>query len=444
MHESAIRARVQDIYDELSSKDVGPARVKELSAEMDRLGVASRTNSKARSMASYASPNEWDGSITPGAFNDGTGSGGASGYSFASRSASTSVIDDPREQKAAEHGLAARKHIMPSPYLMSDKQMREIYAAGKSNMSFGTTIGKGADGMMDLHQKTVSEGAVGSLLPPILLPNAFPLRLEPTRIAEYFPAVNADGQSVSFLQHSGNTLSPSGSGMSVLENADKPELGMNLAAQTIPFSVVAAVETISKQMWTDFESVAEFLPRAISNQVIQGENYQIISGSGTAPDQTGLLHVSGVLTKAFATGGTDTEIDTILEAATAIRVGPSYGNADLVILNPQDWLSLRQIKTSFDSYVLKQNDPGELGGIDHLFQLRVAQTTSIPQGTALVLDTSIAVNIFRCWGLTVEVNPWAGDQFIANQLLVRAETRLGVGCIYPKAVCKVTNLFPSS
>ena len=146
------------------------------------------------------------------------------------------MIDDPREQKAAEHGLAARKHIGPSPYLMSDKQMRDIYSAGRSNMSFGTTIGKGADRNMNLVDKTVSEGSVGSLLPPILLPNAFPLRLEPARIAEFFPAIAAEGQSVSFLQHSGNTLAPSGSGMSVLENADKPELGMALVAQTIPFS----------------------------------------------------------------------------------------------------------------------------------------------------------------------------------------------------------------
>jgi HK97 family phage major capsid protein len=411
------------------------------SAHMERLVdegyelVAKRdTHKAALRLAGSASPAEYGMSnVNPG--------DGASGYSFASQ-ASKSVINDPREQKAAEHGLAARKHIGPSPYLMSDKQMRDIYAAGRSNMSFGTTIGKGADSNMDLIHKTVSEGAVGSLLPPILLPNAFPLRLEPTRIAEYFPAVNAEGQAITFLQHRGNTLAASGAGMSVAENAEKPELGMNLQAVTVPFSVVAAIEPISKQMWTDFESVAEFLPREISNQVIQGENYQIISGSGTTPDQTGLLHVSGTLTRAFTSGGSDTEIDTILEAANDIRVGPSYANADLVILNPQDWLSLRQIKTTFDSYVLKQNDPGELGGIDHLFQLRVAQTTSIPQGTALVLDTSIAVNIFRRWGLTVEVNPWAGDEFKANQLIVRAETRFGVGCIYPKAVCKVTNLFP--
>ena len=42
------------------------------------------------------------------------------------------------------------------------------------------------------------------------------------------------------------------------------------------------------------------------------------------------------------------------------------------------------------------------------------------------------------------VNPWAGDEFRANELIVRAESRLGVGCIYPKAVVKLTGIFPSS
>ncbi len=320
-------ARLEEINAELKrmtgykASELSDKQAKHMSRLVDEgeaLLVQRDTYKKGVSMGSYASPAEWGRADT---------NPGQSGYSFASH-ASKSVIDDPREQKAAEHGLAARKHVGPSPYLMSDKQMRDIYAAGCSNMSFGTTVGKGADRNMSLIDKTVSEGAVGSLLPPILLPNAFPLRLEPTRIAEYFPAVAAEGQAITFLQHSGNQLAASGAGMSVAENATKPLLGMNLQAVTVPFSVVAAIEPISKQMWTDFESVAEFLPREISNQVIQGENYQIISGSGTAPDQTGLLNVSGVLTRAFTSGGSDTEIDTILEAATAIRTGPSYANAD--------------------------------------------------------------------------------------------------------------------
>lgn len=429
-----ISADVQKMMKNPNLSDKQVRHLNRLIDEGQELLAERDTYQKAVSMSSYGSPGEYGMSgVNPG----------QSGYPFASH-VSKSVIDDPREQKAAEHGLAARKHVAPSMFHTTDKQMRDLYAAGRSNMSFGFTVGKGAEGNMNSIDKTVSEGSVGSLLPPILLPNAFQLRLEPVRIAEFFPAIATEGQSVTFLQNSGNALATSGEGMSVAENEPKPELGMTLEATTIPFSVVAAVETVSKQLWGDFESVAEFIPAAISNQVIQGENYQILSGSGTAPDQTGLLNVSGIQTRAFTTGGSDTEIDTILEAANDVRVGTAFAAADLVILNPSDWLSLRRIKTSFNSYVLRQDDPGELGGIDHLFQLRVASTTSMPQGEALVLDSRIAVNVFRRWGLTVEVNPWAGTEFVQNQLIIRAETRLGVGCIYPKAVTKVTGLFPSS
>lgn len=151
----------------------------------------------------------------------------------------------------------------------------------------------------------------------------------------------------------------------------------------------------------------------------------------------------GILTRAASTTGTDTAIDDVLNAANDIRLGSSYASADLAILNSSDWLGIRRIKSSQGLYVLDRNDPGQLGGIDHLFQLRVASTTSIPQGTALILDTN-GVNIFRRWALEVQVNPYSGDEFKANQLVVRAETRFGVACLYPHMVSKLTGLFPDS
>ena len=420
-------------FDQLSDKQIDYINglAYEKADLLDQLDVYKR----AQKMASYASPAE-HGFAGRDPCND-------FGPTW-SLPSSKGVIDHPLEQKAAEHGLAARKHIAPSMYHMSDKQLQDLYAAGRSNMSFGFTIGKGGDQNMSLVDKTVSEGAVGSLLPPDLLPNAFPLRLEPVRISEYFPQIQADGQSVSFVQHSANSLAADGSGMAVAENGVKPTLGMTLAAKTIGFTVVAAIETISRQLWEDFGTVSSFLPSEISAQTIQGENYQVISGSGTAPEQTGLVNQSGILTRAASTSGTDTAIDDILNAANDIRVGSSYANADLVILNPSDWLSLRRIKSSQGLYVLDQNDPNRLAGIDSLFGLRVASTTSIEQGTALILDSKIAVNIFRRWGLEVQVNPYSGDEFKQNQLVVRAETRLGVACIYPHAVCKLTGLFPAA
>jgi hypothetical protein len=90
--------------------------------------------------------------------------------------------------------------------------------------------------------------------------------------------------------------------------------------------------------------------------------------------------------------------------------------------------------------VLKQNDRGVLGGIEQRVQLAWRRPPAFLR-EALVLDSKIAVNVFRRWGLEVQVNPYAGDEFKANQFVIRAETRFGVRCIYPKVVCKVTGLF---
>ena len=54
------------------------------------------------------------------------------------------------------------------------------------------------------------------------------------------------------------------------------------------------------------------------------------------------------------------------------------------------------------------------------------------------------MNIYRRWALEIQVNPYAGDEFKANQLVVRAETRFGVACLYPHMVCKLTGLFPEA
>lgn len=72
MHESAIRARAQAIYDELSSKNVSAARVKELSAELDRLDIASKNHDQALKLAGYASPSEWGrAGLNPGDADNG-------------------------------------------------------------------------------------------------------------------------------------------------------------------------------------------------------------------------------------------------------------------------------------------------------------------------------------------------------------------------------------
>ncbi len=185
MNKSAINARATAIYDELTSQNPSPQRVKELSAELDRLDAQSRTYSKAVAMGSYAAPDEWNGTLNPGAYSDG----------------SPQSAQLPRWQLPEGEGsnIAQRKHHAPSPYDMSPEQLESLFLAGKSAQSFSTTIDERGHrnkalfgGMRD--KAAVGEGASGSLIPPILLPNAFTMRVEPTRIAEYFPVVESEGR----------------------------------------------------------------------------------------------------------------------------------------------------------------------------------------------------------------------------------------------------------
>jgi hypothetical protein len=110
---------------------------------------------------------------------------------------------------------------------------------------------------------------------------------------------------------------------------------------------------------------------------------------------------------------------------------------DLILLHPTDWLQMRKLKTSVNSYVLDPNDPNTLGGIDNLFGIRVVVSTQVPQGNAAVLDSKIAVNIFRRWGLEIMANPYSDTAYEYNQIHYRAETRFALGVVYPEAICLV-------
>jgi HK97 family phage major capsid protein len=78
-----------------------------------------------------------------------------------------------------------------------------------------------------------------------------------------------------------------------------------------------------------------------------------------------------------------------------------------------------------------------LGGIDNIVGYRVVVSTEVPQGHAAVLDSKIACNAFRRWGLEIMANPYADSAFEYNEIHYRAETRFALGVIYPEAICLV-------
>jgi HK97 family phage major capsid protein len=135
-----------------------------------------------------------------------------------------------------------------------------------------------------------------------------------------------------------------------------------------------------------------------------------------------------------------TQIDALVAAANDIRVGPAYADADLIILNPTDWLTIRTLKTTFNSYILDPNDPNTLSGVDNIFGIRVVTSTQCPEGTGIVLDSKIAATVWMRQGMEILSNQFGDWAFSHNAWQYRAEERFGLGLQYPKAVCVVTAL----
>ncbi len=346
--------------------------------------------------------------------------------------------------------VAVKKWSPPSVFDASDDQSRSLFEASRSNMKgFSTHVGmndvklKDA-GSWNVHTKdwtvpsSIAEGASGSLLPPQLIPSAWPLRYEPTRLFDYFVGSRAETQSITWLQHSSNT-SPAAA---VAELSQKPDLGPVVTPHTTTFSTIAGLITVSRQMLDDFSDWAGTIPSELNRAVVDAENDAVLNGNGSSPNMLGLLHTPNTLSRVCPTisGVTFTQIDCLVQAIDDLRVGSAYAVADLIVLNPLDWSVIKRIKNSLGSFVLNSVEPNLIGGYDNVFGVPVATTTKCPSGTAVVIDTKIAVLAFTRMGMEIMYNQFGDYEFQHNAVQYRAEERVAIGCAYPAAVCVVTNL----
>jgi hypothetical protein len=95
------------------------------------------------------------------------------------------------------------------------------------------------------------------------------------------------------------------------------------------------------------------------------------NGDGEAPNMLGLLHQPDTLLRTYTPADGYTQIDSIVQALNDLRVGSAFAIADLVVLHTTTWDEICRIKNSLGSFVLNQNDPNELGGLDNIFGVRV-------------------------------------------------------------------------
>jgi Phage capsid family len=323
----------------------------------------------------------------------------------------------------------------PSPLTLPAQAYAGLYEAAAKRLPSYRVEFSGKDGVSEATVKSpFAEGSFTSGgLPRVLMPQLTQgLLYEPDRIFSHFIGATApEAAAVEWIQHTGNA-NPAAP---VAELGTKPDLGLQLTTHTTTFTKIAALASVSTEALHDFQTFLSFVPVELQHAITDAETAQVIGGDGTGANMTGILHTAGTLTRVHPTTG-ETPLDTLAAAFNDIRVGNAYATADLVIMHANLWNSLRTAKDSYGRYLLAA-DPAH-DALNTVWGVKVITNTKVPDGTAVVFDTSKAVLAWTRMGLALEINAYGSGMWEQNYVSFRAEERVAIGVQRPTAVNIVT------
>jgi HK97 family phage major capsid protein len=286
---------------------------------------------------------------------------------------------------------------------------------------------------------------VGGVI-PTYQPGVVPTLFRRLTVADLMPSGTMSSASLIYVQETAVTNAAA----TVAEGGAKPLSDITLAQVTENAKKIATVAKMSDEMLQDVPYVASFINGRLVLFVQLAEEDQLLNGSGSGANLTGLLNRSGLQTAQAV--GSDTRVDAIFKEITKIRAN-AFLEPDGIVVHPTDWQSIRLLKDSNGQYYGGGPFTGAYGngsvggdtnnvtaGSDQLWGVRVVVTPAIAAGTALVGAFSTATQVFRRTGITVEMTNSNEDDFKNNLVAVRAEERLALAVYRPGALGTVTGL----
>jgi hypothetical protein len=354
---------------------------------------------------------------------------------------------------------------LQSPTMLEPQQVQQLEYAMRTKTPLTLEVGrKGWQAGVEF-KSPVTESGLATPLPGIEMPNrylSFPY--EPTRLAAYLPGAAMDGPSAFWLSETAHGAEAS----AVVENNPKPDISPTLVNNQVKPTKLAAQFSYTLEMEQDAPGdIAGFLLNSLQRSIINQENSLLISAvSGTAGATfNGFLNTSSTLTlNATGLNGTDA----IITAAAAMRTNSSgFASPDLLVLHPNTAAAILMEKATTGQYLnnlmfgagpggLSWNggpdaratttpEPGGVvpiaanGGDLHLAGIPVVQTTSIADGTGLLLSVKSGAAVY--WSrlnMLIQYDPYTG--LTNNTYRYVAECRFALSVPRPAAVSIISNL----
>ncbi len=272
----------------------------------------------------------------------------------------------------------------------------------------------------------------GDLIVTQYIPGILPLLFKRLVVADLLAPGTTDSSSITYMKETAY----SNNAGAVAEGAPKPESAL-VFDQVVDLVVkIAHWLPVTDEMLEDVKQISSYIDARLRLGLAIAEEDQLLNGSGTAPNTTGLLNRAG-LTTATVRSGSTTNADAIFTAMMAV-FNASFVMPTGTILNPANWQTTQLSKDGNGRYY----GSGPFNGpqVPTLWGLPVVVTPSIVANTGFTGAFDSAAQVFRRGGVRVEVSNSHADFFTRNLTAIRCEERLALAVYRPAAFSKITSL----
>lgn len=264
---------------------------------------------------------------------------------------------------------------------------------------------------------------------PIVLPpqrtrrvrDLFPARTTSAAVVEYFRMTGFTNAASTVAERSGGAF------------GQKPQSSFTFVGEQAPVRTIAHWEAAHRNVLADEPQ----LRGIIDNELLYGlrleEDNQILNGSGTGEDLTGILTVSGTQPYSWSSGATtpvaDNRADAIRRAATLSFL--AYYEPTGVVMHPNDWEAIELAKDENGQYLVAVSIA--LGGEPRVWRMPVIDTPAIAEGTAIVGAFGTGAQLYDRESASIRISESHSDFFVRNAIVVLAEERLALAVKRPES-----------
>lgn len=256
----------------------------------------------------------------------------------------------------------------------------------------------------------------------------------PLSVLDLLPTGTMDGNSIPYTEESGSLDTAT----ETAEGSAKPEGAWTPTDKEATAQTIAHWQKIRKQVLADFPALQSIIDNRLRYGVLRRLEAQVLNGSGSGSNLTGILNTSGIGNVPYDAG--ELPVDQILEGITKVLLADAM--ADGIVMHPTDWAAALKLKATGGDEQYYSGGPFSVTP-QVMWGLPLIPSKAIPLGTALVGDFAIGAQLFIREGVNVLISDSDQDDFIKNKVTLLGEMRAALPVWRPPAFAEVELVDPT-